>query len=252
MRFFINDKKAFTLAEVLITLGIIGVVAAMTIPVLIANTRSSQYRSRFKKTVSTLSQAARLSESLYGFDYAGITQQCGSKPAEEHPDSVMSVCAIFNGTLTGLTYYNTATDIKMRKDDQTVSYKVNPDNRINGGGGERSLSKFRAYVLSDGTIVGIYKDMGKSPCELAVDKTLKDSYMGTDTMASCYGFIDVNGAALPNKEVSCTIGTDSLEKNDCVVKNNAQNMTDIYPIRFHDSIVEPATAAARYVLKTAK
>ena len=110
MRFFINDKKAFTLAEVLITLGIIGIVAAMTIPVLIANTRSSQYRSRFKKTVSTLSQAARLSESLYGFDYAGITQQCGSKPAEEHPDSVMSVCAIFNGTLTGLTYYNTATD----------------------------------------------------------------------------------------------------------------------------------------------
>ena len=29
-------------------------------------------------------------------------------------------------------------------------------------------------------------------------------------------------------------------------------MTDIYPVRFHDGIVEPATAAARYVLKTAK
>lgn len=42
-------KKAFTLAEVLITLGIIGVVAAMTIPTLIANARSQQYRSKFKK-----------------------------------------------------------------------------------------------------------------------------------------------------------------------------------------------------------
>ena len=31
------SKKAFTLAEVLITLGIIGVVAAMTIPTLITN-----------------------------------------------------------------------------------------------------------------------------------------------------------------------------------------------------------------------
>lgn len=30
-------KKAFTLAEVLITLGIIGVVAAITLPTLIAN-----------------------------------------------------------------------------------------------------------------------------------------------------------------------------------------------------------------------
>ena len=34
-------NAAFTLAEVLITLGIIGVVAAMTIPTLIANTRSN-------------------------------------------------------------------------------------------------------------------------------------------------------------------------------------------------------------------
>ena len=42
-------RNGFTLAEVLITLGIIGIVAAMTIPTLIANTRSSQYRSRLKK-----------------------------------------------------------------------------------------------------------------------------------------------------------------------------------------------------------
>lgn len=34
-------KIAFTLAEVLITLGIIGVVAAMTMPVLISNYRES-------------------------------------------------------------------------------------------------------------------------------------------------------------------------------------------------------------------
>lgn len=39
---YMEDKmnKGFTLAEVLITLGIIGVVAAITIPTLIANTNS--------------------------------------------------------------------------------------------------------------------------------------------------------------------------------------------------------------------
>lgn len=42
-----QNKKGFTLAEVLITLGIIGVVAAITIPTLIANTRSQQYRIKF-------------------------------------------------------------------------------------------------------------------------------------------------------------------------------------------------------------
>ncbi len=40
-------KNGFTLAEVLITLGIIGVVAAMTIPTLIANTRADQLKSRY-------------------------------------------------------------------------------------------------------------------------------------------------------------------------------------------------------------
>ena len=35
-------KKAFTLAEVLITLGIIGVVAAMTLPALIQQNRNKE------------------------------------------------------------------------------------------------------------------------------------------------------------------------------------------------------------------
>lgn len=73
----IKVKYGFTLAEILITLGIIGVVAAMTIPTLIANTRSAQYRSTLKKTMSTLSQAARMSQAQYGFDFAGIDAKCG-------------------------------------------------------------------------------------------------------------------------------------------------------------------------------
>ncbi len=36
-------KKGFTLAEVLITLGIIGVVVAMTIPTLIQNANSAKF-----------------------------------------------------------------------------------------------------------------------------------------------------------------------------------------------------------------
>ena len=46
--------KGFTLAEVLITLGIIGVVAAMTIPTLIANYQKKVLENQFKKGYSTL------------------------------------------------------------------------------------------------------------------------------------------------------------------------------------------------------
>lgn len=46
--------KAFTLAEVLITLGIIGIVAAMTLPALLANHRNQELQTRFKKAYSVL------------------------------------------------------------------------------------------------------------------------------------------------------------------------------------------------------
>jgi prepilin-type N-terminal cleavage/methylation domain-containing protein len=59
-------KKGFTLAEVLITLGIIGVVAALTIPGLIANYQKQETVTRLKKIYSTLSQAFKLSEVDHG------------------------------------------------------------------------------------------------------------------------------------------------------------------------------------------
>lgn len=52
-------KSAFTLAEVLITLGIIGVVAAMTIPTLLAKYQEKQTVTKLKQTYSILSQAIR-------------------------------------------------------------------------------------------------------------------------------------------------------------------------------------------------
>ena len=51
--------KGFTLAEVLITLGIIGVVAAMTIPTLMANLRAEKLKSQFEKTYVDLNVASR-------------------------------------------------------------------------------------------------------------------------------------------------------------------------------------------------
>ena len=51
------DKNAFTLAESLITLGIIGVVAALTLPTVINNHREKVTVTRLKQTYSILSQA---------------------------------------------------------------------------------------------------------------------------------------------------------------------------------------------------
>ena len=48
-------NKGFTLAEVLITLGIIGVVAAMTMPVLIANHKKNVTVTKLKRSYNILS-----------------------------------------------------------------------------------------------------------------------------------------------------------------------------------------------------
>ena len=55
-------NSAFTLAEVLITIGIIGVVAAMTLPTLIGNYQKKQVISRLKKAFSEYAQAMQMAQ----------------------------------------------------------------------------------------------------------------------------------------------------------------------------------------------
>src|SRR5574344_495904 len=66
-------KSGFTLAEVLITLGIIGVVAAMTIPTLISSTNSTEYKSAFKKAISSVSQGITMNVAMDGLDFGDLT-----------------------------------------------------------------------------------------------------------------------------------------------------------------------------------
>lgn len=56
-------KLAFTLAEVLITLGIIGIVAAITIPQLVNNYKAKRLRTQFLKSYSTIQQAFKEMEA---------------------------------------------------------------------------------------------------------------------------------------------------------------------------------------------
>lgn len=63
-----TDKKAaFTLAEVLITLGIIGVVAAMTIPTLVANYKKKVIETKLVNFYSVMNNAVKMSEVENGF-----------------------------------------------------------------------------------------------------------------------------------------------------------------------------------------
>ena len=69
-----TKMKAFTLAEVLITLGIIGVVAAMTMPTLMNSTNGAQYKTAYKKALSVISQAIVMNVALDDYDLSQASE----------------------------------------------------------------------------------------------------------------------------------------------------------------------------------
>ena len=121
-----GKETGFTLAEVLITIGIIGVVAAMTLPALINNNRNKALETAFKKNYSAISQALnmyyaqngeRLTPEYIGFHklkpvltkYMNVLHDCGFGHSDEDSacipyssDSTKSsnVYKNFNGTNT--------------------------------------------------------------------------------------------------------------------------------------------------------
>lgn len=62
-----QHKSAFTLAEALITLMIIGIIAALTIPAVLVNTEQHEYKSALKKALSSINQVIELNIALDGY-----------------------------------------------------------------------------------------------------------------------------------------------------------------------------------------
>lgn len=77
-----KNRQAFTLAEVLITLGIIGVVSAMTLPTLITKYKDKELASRTQKAVSMILQASQLALASSGTpgDYSSLFDITKSSP----------------------------------------------------------------------------------------------------------------------------------------------------------------------------
>ena len=196
--------NAFTLAEVLITLGIIGVVAAMTMPTLMNSTNGAQYKAAYKKALSAISQGVTLNVALDGDSFA----EAG---AETILPSRMN---IVKTTTDGLGYSISSTDANLK----------------NATSGNTTL------FFNDGTVFQFIT--GKTECTM----TSTDSSKNT----GCKGFLDVNGAKGPNKEVKCDGGgsTATTHGTSCEVSNP----TDIYPVIYYDQTIMPNSSAAKAVL----
>ncbi len=176
-------KSAFTLAEVLITLGIIGVVAAITIPVLMAKINEQVHKAQLKKVMSTLNQSLKMVynntdtiyDCYYGENgYTGTATDCNALDSEMRKVlKIAQVCeskAYEKGCIP--KYKGKDTILKETYGDD---YNLDFNNSNCGGLNENNvLNKNRALVLLDGTIIGEY-------------------------LGAKYMYVDVNGKKGPNR-----------------------------------------------------
>ena len=213
-----TKRFGFTLAEVLITLGIIGVVAAMTMPTLMNSTQGAQYKAAYKKALSALSQAVTLNVALDEWNFADLDggDKDSSYSLEKMLTTRMNVVRQEYGALT---------------DAKGKTYEPSNSNgeKITVGTGNTTL------FFNDG-IMFSYKTAGAKACTKADGATAKE----------CTGFIDVNGLKAPNKIVKCdnATGSSTATESTCEIKNP----TDVYPVVFYDQTILPNSVAARAVL----
>lgn len=79
-----KKKFGFTLAEVLITLGIIGVVAAMTMPILYTNIQKKTTVAKLQKAYSEIANAAKLAEDTSGGAMLTVSNEKGRERFEKY------------------------------------------------------------------------------------------------------------------------------------------------------------------------
>ena len=164
-------KKAFTMAEVLITLGIIGIVAAMTLPSLIAKHQKKVLVTKLKKTYTTLSQALIQSQLVNGpFD----TWPSGKNIADAEDYFNLYYKPYFNG----VQICKMAVDCGYETDQPWKNIK---GNTITWGLQSKSSRIF--FILNDGTAVFIPRN--------TTDEQGKPTYVSVI-------YVDVNGYLSPN------------------------------------------------------
>ncbi len=144
-RGLMNKNTGFTLAEVLITLGIIGVVAAVTLPTLIKNYQKHETVNRLKETYSILYQAVRMSETENGLLETWEIPNTSSTSAYD---------CYNKGKIFFEQYLKPY--IKIVKD--CTASECWADNHTRPNGATCNLSNLKTYniVLANGTVVAFF------------------------------------------------------------------------------------------------
>ena len=262
-------KSAFTLAEVLITLGIIGVVAAMTMPTLINSTQGAQYKTAYKKALSVMSQAVVMNIALEDYDLSQTAKGTNPVAADAQNNvtaseigGVQSIFELFKNRMNVVKVAGTK-DFQGTTDGAANTYKIIDIGdatdyttfATNHAKTTKATHKFPTLTTGQPWPTGLSMLFYNDGITFIFDNEQSGCAAQTSTTAAgggdeyCYGFIDVNGQKAPNRVVKCdTSPAPTGKAGDDNYSCTVSNPTDIYPIAMFDQSIVPASAAARAVL----
>jgi len=173
-------KKGFTLAEVLITLGVVGIVAVLTVPAVMKNYRNRMYVAQLKKVSAQLSDAAQAMMNDEHTDSFYETKITMTSDCKDEEGSTLEVCS------QGMKYFLTTYLKTIKQDCLDGTYPC-----AKSGAG--------TYYQLDGTAA---KSGFWGTCVQTVNGATVCGYYNTTTKCASFA-VDVNGMGEPN-----TIGRD--------------------------------------------
>lgn len=185
-------RLAFTLAEVLITLGIIGVVAAITMLSLITNIQNKGYVEKLKKSYSLISQTTNLVSEDMGIE-PKYWVYSDHNDGDENDSLNRNILDAYKKHLQVVKEYtNNYNEYDYSKENRALSYRY-----LNGG--SKAVSFYSGnglfhctyvFKLADGTTMGLAFSNNKRGGVLwgLISKKIRVAFI-----------VDVNGPAKPNQ-----------------------------------------------------
>ena len=208
----LKTKTAFTLAEVLITLGIIGVVAALTLPAFISNVQGRIQAKRVENINQKLSKVTdkmAVQSGLIGYpDTMAFVQEM-----KKH----MSIAKVCDNSHLSECWGTTEVDVGKDKPWEISKTKTAKTLKI---GEPDNWADTVGIVTADGTPMILSYD---KECNFDVNNTglqFDKSSGKSNSLACISGVFDWNGGAKPNKlgDDVITLGMASGLGNNCAVE----------------------------------
>ena len=201
-------KKGFTLAEILIVLMVIGVIATMTVPSLMKGVNDATYKTAFKKAYNSVT------------NIAAVEKIAGQLPVTNDATSVSDFFASLNSNLSVKEYVeaqeanfdkNTSSEsLQTTSTKSGTAVKITFGNKFESGSGtkiEGSSSTRTPWIVTEDNIAYSVIPANNGTCENKMVVNSTDKEKDAQGQACVVVVVDVNGLAKGPNKLEPQIGT---------------------------------------------